>query len=439
MIILFQQPSIRKQVSKSTGINSSRQYKGFSLRGVFYQQLIELLLAGHGVRDLLEAIYNNIGLPVMIISSAGEVLHYAGYDQCPGLAFTRSLEQHYFTHEEKPEKYSFDIDGKSIECLVLPLLQKKGSMAYFLIVALQGKNINRSMLELLQVAVRVLALGIDREDSLCFWGMRYQTEFILEILMDENPKKEKLKLASRVCGRNLEKPHLVFVVAFTSGEYKLKEKLLQVFKSNLKLIMDYNFLDLTHGDWHIVLIPEKEKGGNLQDIINLMRQVHRKTNMELPEGTRLFTACQSLMRQEYNLGKGYKEARFSLELGLLTGEGDSFIQFDEVGIYGLLFSICQNPKSASILSEYSKKKLSRLINNDMLYNTEFYSTLGTYLENDGNIAVAAEKLFIHPNTLRYRISKIEKLLNVNLSKFECIVDLAMAYKIDQLLKIQNVL
>jgi sugar diacid utilization regulator len=433
LIILFQQQSIQKQVSNSTGINSSRQYKGFSLRGIFYQQLIEMLLGGHGVQDLLETIYKNIRLPVMIISSAGEVLHYAGYDQCPGLVLTRSflsLEQHKFSYEEKPKKYSFEIDGKSIECLVLPLLQRKGNMAY-LIVATQRKNVNRPMLELLQAAAQVLALEMDREVCLYFFETKYQTEFILDILMDENPKKEKLKLASRVCGRNLEEPHLVFVAAFTPGEYKLKEKSTQIFKSNLKLIMGHNFLDLAHGDWHVVLVPEKSK--NLQDIIDLMRQVHRKTNMELPEGTRLFTACQSLMRREYNLGKGYKEARFSLELGLSTGGGDSFIQFDKVGISGLLYNMCQNPASANILSEYSKGKLGRLINNDMLHKTELYSTLSVYLENNGNITVTAEKLFIHPNTLRYRINKIEKLLKTDLSNFESIVELSIAYKIDQLL------
>jgi DNA-binding PucR family transcriptional regulator len=95
--------------------------------------------------------------------------------------------------------------------------------------------------------------------------------------------------------------------------------------------------------------------------------------------------------------------------------------------------MCQNPASANILSEYSKGKLGRLINNDMLHKTELYSTLSVYLENNGNITVTAEKLFIHPNTLRYRINKIEKLLKTDLSNFESIVELSIAYKIDQLL------
>jgi DNA-binding PucR family transcriptional regulator len=69
----------------------------------------------------------------------------------------------------------------------------------------------------------------------------------------------------------------------------------------------------------------------------------------------------------------------------------------------------------------------------MLHKTELYPTLSVYLENNGNITVTAEKLFIHPNTLRYRINKIEKLLKTDLSNFESIVELSIAYKIDQLL------
>lgn len=45
---------------------------------------------------------------------------------------------------------------------------------------------------------------------------------------------------------------------------------------------------------------------------------------------------------------------------------------------------------------------------------ELLTTLKAYLENESNCNIAAEKLFVHSNTVRYRISKIKELCNIDL-------------------------
>ena len=48
-----------------------------------------------------------------------------------------------------------------------------------------------------------------------------------------------------------------------------------------------------------------------------------------------------------------------------------------------------------------------------------------YLTVDRNYAEAAQNLMIHPNTLRYRLSKFEEIVGCSLMKTRVIVDLAM--------------
>ncbi|WP_268794128.1 helix-turn-helix domain-containing protein [Selenihalanaerobacter shriftii] len=68
---------------------------------------------------------------------------------------------------------------------------------------------------------------------------------------------------------------------------------------------------------------------------------------------------------------------------------------------------------------------------------EWVETLGSFLEEGGSIQKAAERLHIHPNTMSYRIKRIQDILNVNLQDFEVKLNLAIAYKIYKFIMIQD--
>jgi DNA-binding PucR family transcriptional regulator len=60
-------------------------------------------------------------------------------------------------------------------------------------------------------------------------------------------------------------------------------------------------------------------------------------------------------------------------------------------------------------------KLGQLRSHDAAHSTSYLPTLGAYLEAFGDIARAAEALHIHPNTLRYRINKLQELSGIDLA------------------------
>jgi PucR family transcriptional regulator, purine catabolism regulatory protein len=61
---------------------------------------------------------------------------------------------------------------------------------------------------------------------------------------------------------------------------------------------------------------------------------------------------------------------------------------------------------------------------------EMYDTLVAYLRADLNVKVAAQRLHLHPNSLRYRLGRIEQLLDRRLDEVPAIVDLYLALLID---------
>lgn len=58
-------------------------------------------------------------------------------------------------------------------------------------------------------------------------------------------------------------------------------------------------------------------------------------------------------------------------------------------------------------------------------------------ENDLNVSLAAEKLYMHRNTLIYRIKKIEKLIGLNVSKFSDALKFIVLFKAYKNLRIKG--
>ena len=55
---------------------------------------------------------------------------------------------------------------------------------------------------------------------------------------------------------------------------------------------------------------------------------------------------------------------------------------------------------------------------DRLCGTDYVEFINTYLECDGHINKIAERMFIHKNTVHYKIRKIEEILDCDLSRYD---------------------
>lgn len=113
----------------------------------------------------------------------------------------------------------------------------------------------------------------------------------------------------------------------------------------------------------------------------------------------------------------------------MISSGDQLLFFGDLGIYSLLFSI-DDEKS---LRRFYKTYLGKLIDYDSVNNTQLCYTLDVYLSNNGNANATAEALYIHRNTLRYRLDKIRSLLDDDLENLSTTVNYIIAFKIKKYL------
>jgi sugar diacid utilization regulator len=106
----------------------------------------------------------------------------------------------------------------------------------------------------------------------------------------------------------------------------------------------------------------------------------------------------------------YLQARDVLEIGLkLDRDKTHYYRYDSLSSFLLFQNI---PREE--LGRYCHQKIQKLGEYDKAHNMELCATLEVYLEQAKSLAKAAEVLFIHRNTVRYRINKCMELMNTDL-------------------------
>jgi PucR family transcriptional regulator, purine catabolism regulatory protein len=77
--------------------------------------------------------------------------------------------------------------------------------------------------------------------------------------------------------------------------------------------------------------------------------------------------------------------------------------------------------------------LGPLVRYDAEQQTTLVASLRCYLENDRSLRDAADRLFIHANTLAYRLRRIEELTGRRLASIDTLTDLWIALKAQNML------
>lgn len=120
--------------------------------------------------------------------------------------------------------------------------------------------------------------------------------------------------------------------------------------------------------------------------------------------------------------EGYKQARIAIKLGKAFGGKKSYYHFNDMAIYNIIYEKC-----AENMEDIAIYTLGGIIE-----NKELIKTLCIYFENNEDIGKASKYLFIHENTLRYRLNNIKTKTGLDVRQVDDKVKLylgLMAYKL----------
>ncbi len=124
-----------------------------------------------------------------------------------------------------------------------------------------------------------------------------------------------------------------------------------------------------------------------------------------------------------DLAKSFREGQAALEVGKVFDTEKSIVSYDNLGIariiYQLPTTLCE-----MFLREVFKKGSIESLDQETLF------TIQKFFENNLNVSETSRKLFVHRNTLVYRLEKIKKLTGLDLREF----DHAIIFKVALMVK-----
>ncbi len=126
------------------------------------------------------------------------------------------------------------------------------------------------------------------------------------------------------------------------------------------------------------------------------------------------------------LSAAYREARTALEVGKVFDTENDIMNYSNLGIgriiYQLPTTLCE-----LFLNEVFKKEPIDILDSETIY------TIQKFFENNLNLSETARKLFVHRNTLVYRLDKIKKLTGLDLREFDDAVTFKVAMMVNKYL------
>lgn len=161
-------------------------------------------------------------------------------------------------------------------------------------------------------------------------------------------------------------------------------------------------------DGYFVLIVNNLDSEILESIIDKM---YKRTKKRMPSRF-IHLGIGTQMHDLHQVILSYKRAKAAVTMA------EQFkypmVLFEEMGVYQILFSI----EDKRILIEMYQKLLQPLIDYDQKHHGELEHTLYYYLLYDGSQVAMAKNLYMHRNTINYRMIKIKELLNCQLETFD---------------------
>lgn len=178
-------------------------------------------------------------------------------------------------------------------------------------------------------------------------------------------------------------------------------------------------LNITESD--IVLVKEIKSNVESKDLEKLARSISDTLSSEFY--TRVNVGIGTVVTGIKDLARSFKEAQIALEVGKVFDTDKVIVSYDNLGIARLIYhlptTLCE-----TFLQEVFKKGSIDSLDHETLF------TIQRFFENNLNVSETSRKLFVHRNTLVYRLEKIKKLTGLDLREF----DHAIVFKIALMVK-----
>lgn len=332
----------------------------------------------------------------------------------------------------------FEFNNAEFNVLVHPIIiagEKYGNLILWLV------NGSRYDLNIIEQAVTVVALEIVKHRAVMEVERRFRSFFIEEIIQGKIQSRIDVVTRGEAYGWDLTSNFIPIVIEIEDylKLYKFEKSvyapanMLRKLWAEVSNAVNYFGLEtiiVDIGSRILILVKKEKESINGKIPTKLFKKIQHEisTDGKLTISAGIGREVEDIME----LSEGYYQAVKALDIGRQLNGTNSITCYDDLGTYRILITGKHNPE----LKKFSEELLGNLQNSDRIHKTKLIDTLDEILRCNFNLKEAAKKLFIHYNTIRYRVSKIEEIAKVDINSTVDRLNLQLA---SQILKIQDIM
>ena len=166
----------------------------------------------------------------------------------------------------------------------------------------------------------------------------------------------------------------------------------------------------------IILVQELREDDGYEDVEQTARMLRDMLNSEAMSSVKI--AYGTIIKEIRQVSRSYKEAKMALDVGKIFYAEKSIIAYNTLGIGRLIYQL-PIPLCQMFMKEVFTDATPESFDDETL------TTINKFFENNLNVSETARQLYIHRNTLVYRLEKLQKSTGLDIRVF----DDALTFKI----------
>lgn len=275
---------------------------------------------------------------------------------------------------------------------ICPLISNSLTIGYLSVLEYQN-NFDKVPGEIYDLVAGVLVKELTIEQAIRLSHQHDSTEMLLSSILNEGFANRAL-FHQRILGTVFEQDSSYFLVGIDMSSFSSRVSGEQHFKARLRTTFSKAW-SLFYREYVVLLVACGKSGQIPQDGL-------QQLNMYLTEYD-LRAGSSDIFSDLYELRRYFDQAATAEKMARLSGNDARLVQYDDYRLWRLAASIPAEQKK-----DYISSFLRGLLAHDMDNRSDYVKTLFIYLKNGQSLALTAQELHVHRNTVVYRIEKMRE-------------------------------
>ena len=176
---------------------------------------------------------------------------------------------------------------------------------------------------------------------------------------------------------------------------------------------------------NIILVKEIKSTETYEDLHKIAHMILDMLNTEAM--SKVYMSYGTIVNEIKDVSRSYKEAKMAMDVGKIFYSERNIVAYNKLGIGRLIYQLPM-PLCKMFIKEIFEEKSPEDFDDEIL------NTINKFFENSLNVSETSRQLYIHRNTLVYRLDKLQKSTNLDIRVFEDAITFKIALMVVKYMK-----